>query len=216
MKTTKYEERKDWMVARLARITGSRLKNLILKRGSEPKIGYYELIAERIALPDDDTETGRDRGSRLEKTAIERFTLETGIVVNTDLVIWERDDNSRIAISPDGFTEDNAEAIIIGSTGSREAVEVKCMNSAEHIKSYLTKKIPDQYEEQVIQYFIVNDKLERLYFVMYDDRMSVADFFYITITRESVTDKIDEYLAQEYNVLARVEASVISLTSELF
>jgi hypothetical protein len=43
-----------------------------------------------------------DRGKRLEDEAIERFAKETGKKVNTDLVLWMRDDDENIAVSPDG------------------------------------------------------------------------------------------------------------------
>ncbi|OGG65154.1 hypothetical protein A2Z56_02585 [Candidatus Kaiserbacteria bacterium RIFCSPHIGHO2_12_45_16] len=215
MITTKFEDRADWLDARRGRITGSRLKNLIVKRGSEMKKGYYEIIAERLSVPED-PELPMDRGTRLESEAIALFVEETGKKINTDLVIWERDDNSRIAVSPDGFTEDEAEAVVIGSIGTREAVEVKCLNSADHIKAFITKEIPDDYDDQVIQYFTVNEKLERLYFVMYDPRMSVHSFFYLVIERADVEEKVKTYLAQQQNMLATIEATIIKLTGNLF
>ena len=39
-----------------------------------------------------------DRGKRLEDYAVERFVKETGKKVNTDLVLWVRDDDENIAI----------------------------------------------------------------------------------------------------------------------
>lgn len=215
MKITKYEDRAEWLEARRGKITGSRLKEVLIKRGDTPKKGYYELIAERLAVPAD-SELPMDRGTRLEHEAIERFTEDTGIEVNTDLVIWERDDNSRIAISPDGYTEDYANVVIVGSTGTHEAVEVKCLNSADHIQTFLTKDVPSQYQDQVVQYFIVNEKLERLYFVMYDPRMSVHSFFFLTIERADIEKKVADYLTQQQNTLASVEAVVARLTADLF
>src|SRR3990167_2462315 len=140
MKVTKFEDEQSWLDARLGKITGTRLKDLINKRGGSPKIGFYELIAERICIPATD-EGAMDRGKRLEDEAVDRFSKETGKKVNNDLVIWTRDDNENIAISPDGC---------IGAT---EAVEVKCLGSARHIEAWLTKEIPNEFEYQVLQYF---------------------------------------------------------------
>jgi len=103
-------------------------------------------------------------------------------------VLWVREDDGNIAISPDGF---------IGKT---EAVEVKCLNSASHIEAFLTQKTPKEYEHQVLQYFIVNDKLKTLYFIFYNPRMQ-KDFFYLTIQRKDIQKDIDEYLEIEKEVL---------------
>ena len=191
MKVTKFEDEQSWLDARLGKITGTRLKDLINKRGGSPKIGFYELIAERICIPATD-EGAMDRGKRLEDEAVDRFSKETGKKVNNDLVIWTRDDNENIAISPDGC---------IGAT---EAVEVKCLGSARHIEAWLTKEIPSEFEYQVLQYFIVNDKLKKLYFIFYDPRCPIS-FFYLTLKRPDFEEKVKEYLILEKEVLERID-----------
>lgn len=191
MKILKFNEEQEWLDARRGKITGTRLKDLIIKRGTEKKIGFYELIAERIALPPSQ-ENVMDRGKRLEEEACERFAKETGKKVNNDLVLWQRDDNENIAVSPDG------------TIGKSEAVECKCLSSALHIKAYLTKEVPAEYQEQAIQYFIVNQSLNKLYFVFYDPRMP-KDFFYLIILRKDVKDKILEYLELEKQVLKEID-----------
>ena len=147
MKIQTFNTKEEWLASRVGKITGSRLGDLVAKRGNGYKMGYYELIAERIALPHNG-ENVMDRGIRLEEEACLRFEKETGKKVNNDLVIWTRDDNEDIAISPDGMI------------GKIEAIEVKCLSSALHIKAWLTKEIPSEYEEQIIQYFVVNDSLK--------------------------------------------------------
>ena len=200
MKTLLFQNKEDWLEARKGRITGSRLKDIIVKRGTEPKIGFYELIAERLAISPDG-ENAMDRGVRLEEEAIGRFAEETKKKIDTSLVIWTREDNENIAISPDGFV------------GEKEAVEAKCLSSAEHIETYLTRKVPSEYEMQAIQYFIVNEKLERLYFSFYDPRMTgKLQFFFLEIKREEVSEKIDEYLAYQQKTLEEVYRIVNELT----
>ena len=142
-----------------------------------------------------------DRGVRLEEEAIGRFAEETKKKIDTSLVIWTREDNENIAISPDGFV------------GEKEAVEAKCLSSARHIEAYLTRKVPSEYEMQAIQYFIVNEKLERLYFSFYDPRMTgKLQFFFLEIKREEVSEKIDEYLAYQQKTLEEVYRIVNELT----
>ena len=213
MQQHKFEagEREEWLYERRGKITGSRLKDVYSKRDPDKKkIGFYELIAERLGLPPDDDETPMERGSWLEGDAIDRFAKETGKVIDKDLILWYRDDNESIAISPDG---------VISET---EAVEAKCLSSARHIEAYLTKRIPDDYEMQALQYFIVNDKLETLHFVFYDPRFSFfsdpespaskLDYFTIAITRPEVQAKVEEYLVFERKLIAEVNEIVNQLT----
>lgn len=188
------------MLARRGKITGSRLKDLISKRSADkPKIGFYELIAERLGIPADG-ESAMERGHRLEAEAIEEFEKRTGKKVDISLVLWSRDDNESIAISPDG---------IVSPT---EAVEVKCLSSARHIEAVLTDEIPSEFEYQVLQYFIVNDALERLYFVFYDPRLLAKPFHMIEVSRESVSEQVTEFLSRQRAMLMEVDRIVNELT----
>jgi predicted phage-related endonuclease len=190
MKVLKFDSEEAWLDARRGRIMGTKLKDLVSKRGTKPKIGFYELVAERVAIPPSN-EAAMDRGHRLEDVAVQRFRQKTGKKVKNELVIWHRDDDGNIAVSPDG------------SIGKTEAVEVKCLSSARHLEAWLSKEVPSEYEYQVLQYFIVNDKLKTLYFCFYDPRMPI-DFFYLEVKRAAVKEKVDEYLAFERDVLAQI------------
>lgn len=194
----KYNNQEDWLEGRKGKITGTKLKDLIVKRGTGKKIGFYDLIAERVAIPPSD-ENPMDRGHRLEPIAIDRFTKETGIEVDKTLQIICREDYPDIAYSPDGVVDELA------------SVEVKCKKSSLHLKAYLTKEIPSEYEEQSIQPFCVNDKLQKLYFVFYDPLMPI-DFFFFTINREDIQDKITNYLEQQIITLQEIEEIEKQLT----
>lgn len=213
MKILKFEdsERDEWLYARRGKITGSKLKDIYSKRDPEKKkIGFYELVAERLGLPPDTDENSMERGHRLESDAIDRFAAETKKKVDKSLIIWAREDNENIAVSPDGIVSE------------KEAVEAKCLSSARHIEAYLTKQIPDDYQMQSVQYFIVNDKLKILHFVFYDPRFAMfidpdsskakLDYFTIEVKREDVQEKVDEYLAFERKVIAEVNEIVNNLT----
>ncbi len=198
MKILNFDDREQWLNARLGKITGTRLKDIIVLRGSEPKIGFYELIAERLAVADD--ENPMDRGVRLEEEAIERFKDETEKKVDMSLTIWVRDDNENIAISPDG------------KIGKTEAVEAKCLSSARHIEAYLKQAIPNDLKAQTIQYFIVNDDLKILHVIFYDPRMPVKDYFVIEVRREDIMNEIEHYYEEQVKTLKAVEDIVVKLS----
>lgn len=197
----KFEDQAEWLTARMGKITGTRLKDLVVKRGTGKKIGFYELIAERIGLPADG-ENPMDRGHRLEDEAVERYEEMTGKKVDKAMVIWSREDNLDIAVSPDGMIE---------GTEETEALEIKCLSSARHIEAYLTKQIPDEYHYQKLQYFIVNDKLQKLTFAFYDPRLKVADFFLIEVNRADVLKEIEELMIIERETLKEIDSIVNSL-----
>lgn len=199
MQTLKFNSREEWLSARRGKITGSRLKDIVVKRGTGKKIGFYELIAERLGVPADG-ENPMDRGTRLEEEALNKYMEVTGEKMDTSLVIWTRDDNESIAISPDGFK------------GKTKAAEAKCLASARHIEAYLTQQIPDEYEFQKLQYFIVNDKLKECDWIFYDPRLVSMPFFIIKVTREEVQEQIDEYLEYQKNILEEVNEIVNKLT----
>lgn len=206
MKTLTYDNRDQWMLARQGKITGTRVKDIIVKRGTEKKIGFYELIAERLMVSEAEfdgyvpNETPMDRGTRLQKQAIERFAKESGKKVNDELVMWVRDDNESIAISPDG---------VIGKT---EALETKCLSAANHIKAFITTEVPDEYKYQTRQYFVVNDKLKTLYMAFYDPRIPCKDFFYLIINRVDIENEIKEIYEYQVKELKEVDEWVNKLT----
>jgi predicted phage-related endonuclease len=199
MKVQTFTDRDSWLIARRGKITGTRLKDIINKRGTGKKKGFYEIIAERVAVvPDgEDLEKPMDRGHRLEEEAIQRFSIEYALMVDTELVMWMRDDDENIAVSPDGTVSEEA------------AVEVKCLNSASHIEAWLTKEIPSEYAEQVMQYFVVNPKLKKLYFVFYDPRIPCRDFFVIEVKRNE--EEVTKYLECERIALLEINEIVEKL-----
>ena len=197
MKTLKFETKEEWLNFKLGKIGGTRVKDLIVKRGTGKKKGYYELIAERIAIQPDE-ENPMDRGTRLEEEAVKRFEKETGKKVDASLLVWQSEEDKNIILSPDGVISDT------------EAVEIKCLNSASHIEAWLTQEIPSEYQDQALQYFVVNPKLEKLYFCFYDDRIPAKDFFFIEIGRDE--EKVKEYLAYEKSVMEEINRIVTELT----
>lgn len=200
MKIETFEDRYSWFEARRGKITGSRLGDVYSVKGGK-KLGFYEVIAERLGLSADD-ESPMDRGTRLEPEALDEFEKATGKKLDRAKVIWMRDDNESIAISPDASVID-----------APEAVECKCLSSARHIEALLTGKIPDDYKYQRLQYFIVNEDLKELHFAFYDPRVLAKPFFTITTRREDVQDDIIKFLAFERDTLTEIEMIVNKLSN---
>lgn len=206
MKVYKFDSKEAWLNARLGKALGSRAKKVLPDRYGHMTKGAWELVAERLigSAAIEEEERAMDRGTRLEPVAIERFMKETGKKVDSSLLMWVRDDDESIGVSPDG---------VIGKT---EAVEVKCLNAASHIEAKVTGKIPKNvlgYEEQALQYFCTNDKLKTLFFVFYDPRFPTGlDFFYIEMTRKAMKEDIVDQLQKERDVLKWVRDTVNALT----
>jgi predicted phage-related endonuclease len=202
MKIEKFSSSELWLEARRGRITGTRLGDIIPKRGTGEKAGFYELVAEKMARPEDG-ENPMDRGHRLEEEALDRFEAETGKKVCRDFTIMSREDHEGIAVSPDGYVFSKSGKIT-------ECLEVKCLASWRHIKIFLeNEKIPSEFREQYAQYFVVDDNLKTLFAIFYDPRMIVRDFFFREIKRSDFAkEELDNYLEIEIEKLKKVDEIV--------
>lgn len=198
MNIEKYTTEDEWLNGRLGKITGTTLKDLIKNRNKQL---FYKKIAEKIAVEEDINISPIDRGKELEKEAIFLLQKDINKTFNTDLVIWSREDVKEIAISPDGFLDN-----------LKEAVEVKCLNSAEHIQAIIEKRYPPKYHYQVLQYFIVNEKLEKLYFVMFDPRVKIKEYIKFIINREDIQNEINETMEYEIQKIDEINNIVKNLT----
>jgi len=201
MKIINIEQRSDeWHDYRKGKISGTMLSDLYSKRGNR-KLGFYELIAEKLAI-DPDEENRMDRGIRLEDEAIELFTKTTGKKVQ-QVGICVHDDYPEIINSPDG--------LILNGDKYTEAIEIKCLGSARHLQAVIENEVPDEYEAQKIQYFIVNPDLETLYFIFYDPRVLSKPLHIIEVTREELGDLPAKYLAFQLSQINEVTAIVEQL-----
>ncbi len=210
LKVRKFDSQEEWMNWRLGKLTGSAVKDTINLRDGDVKAGVWSMVAESLigsaALAEDDLTSKQvmERGHSLEPIAIARFEKETGKHVNGELIGWEREDDSRIAISPDG---------VIGKT---EAVEVKCLLSKKHAEALYTRRIPKNtggYEEQMLHYFIVNRKLKTLHYVFFHpDFPAGLDFLHLQFHRKDLADDIAKYEAAEQEAVGTVRSIVNALS----
>lgn len=160
----------EWLSIREGAITGTKLGKYFAKDRKanfgfdlgKPNLTFYETLAERITVgsADDSEDVGslsssRERGHELEPLAIDEAEVRLGKKFIRGGV-WQFSPTH--LCSPDGYTEDLTEAI-----------EIKCLSSARHIKAILENEAPSEYFAQFMNYFN-NDKLQKLYVALYDPR----------------------------------------------
>jgi hypothetical protein len=152
----------------------------------------YKLIAERIAkpinpndyadrIPEGATYSAMLRGQILEDEARELISEKLGKQIIPGRV-WQSEENEYMICSPDGEFEDET-----------EAVEIKCLDSWKVVKAYYEKHPPLDYEAQIIQYFLVNENLQKLYFCIYSDVFTNPDLGLqiFELKREDYREKIE-------------------------
>ncbi|MCH7936630.1 MAG: YqaJ viral recombinase family protein [Proteobacteria bacterium] len=153
----------EWFAARCGKVTASRVADVVAetKSGWGASRGYYmaELIAERMtgATAASFSNAAMQWGTDTEpqaRAAYEFFTdaevKEIGFVVHPDI--------KEAGASPDGF---------VGKDGE---VQIKCPNTATHIDTLLTGKIPKKYITQM-QWGLACSGRDWCDFVSFDPRM---------------------------------------------
>lgn len=196
MKIHKVEQKTaDWFQLRKGKITGTGLKKIVGTKLVRDNY-LYEILAERLSVDDGQEESALERGERLESEAIEAFEKHTGKIVDR-IGFIECDDSEFIGCSPDG--------LILNNGLYDEAVEVKCLSSANHIKALIEDGVPKDYYPQIIQSFIVNTDLKKLYFVLYDPRITLKPFHVMEVSREMVAKDIEEYKKAEIDFIKQVD-----------
>lgn len=148
----------------------------------------------------------------------------------TDCGIWESDEDPRLACSPDAYqaSENPTWAIECKSLGSAYHLQtvIPWMVHSQNIRHHgipedladaaaqvlppaATSRnttgmdfIPDAYKAQVLQYFVVCDTLETLYFSMYDPRIyGDARHQIIPVHRKDIKTLIADHKRKQLNTL---------------
>lgn len=172
---------------------------------------FYRLVAEEVARPItpndyEDRLNGQKysmmaRGHILEPEAIKAFEAHTGLKTLERSVVWQRDGCERSILSPDAEIESDT-----------EAVEVKCPDSHVIIRAWDEQEYPSEYKWQVVKYFVTNEKLQKLHFVLYTDVMPSLPILIFEIKREDILKEIIEYTAFEDSILRQASELVERLS----
>jgi putative phage-type endonuclease len=193
----------EWFMIRKGRISGTDLRKVTGTKIVRDNY-FYEHLAERLTrgLPDD--ESALNRGVRLEDEARERFETETGKKVEVVGFVTSSK-NEFIGSSPDGLIKTRGKY--------KEALEIKCLSSANHLRAFLEQKIPSDYLSQGIQYFVTNPDLVTLYFGFYDTRIEEVPFFVLTMKRKDLGDEITEDEEAQLRFLKEIDTALSKLVT---
>lgn len=175
---------------------------LELLKDAPRKAGFYELIAEYLSIERDD-ENRMDRGTRLEPEARNWFAKEYEKDVE-EIGMCCSDVDDRIYNSPDGMIKNKAGVYT-------EAIEIKCLAPARHIQAVIEKKIPEEYWSQMMQYFVVNDDLQTLYWIFHDPGIVTIPYFVLEITRDTLGDWPQRLLDFQVAQLQRIDEIIEEL-----
>lgn len=210
------------------RILEAEAKNKRLK----VNIDFWKFLAETMA-EQPDGENPMARGHRLEPENIQLTLQQLGYEQKdciTDCGIWESDEDTRLACSPDAYqaSENPTWAIECKSLGSAYHLQavIPWMIHSQYIRQHTIPDnladmaaqilptettspkatgmdfIPDTYQAQVLQYFVVCDTLETLYFSMYDPRVyGDARHQIIPIHRKDIKTLITNHKRKQLNTL---------------
>lgn len=210
------------------RIIEAEAKNKRLKTN----IDFWKFLAETMAeQPDGENPMERGHRLEPENIllTLQQLGYETTDCI-TDCGIWESDEDPRIACSPDAYekTENPTWAIECKSLGSayhlqavipwmihsqlirQHALPDNLADTAAQVLPPTTTSlkatgmdfIPDAYQAQVLQYFVVCDTLETLYFSMYDPRVyGDARHQIIPIHRKDIKPLIANHKRKQLNTL---------------
>lgn len=222
------QQSQEWLDARRGKVMGSKVKG-VRRQSRDPEKRYatfWEVLAEKLAIAADG-EPPIDRGHRLEPEALAAAGKILGLEFDTDPGMWISDLDDDIGVSPDGAQP------VEGDDLPTYAAEAKCLSSAAHLRFIIEDRrarkkptyrpidsIPNEehyfYKDQVLQYFVVNEKLETLYFVLHDDRIILDHLvtWIIEIKREDVAHLIEENTNMEFEALLQINKLVKELTEE--
>lgn len=186
----------EWHYLRKGKVTGTTLKAIVGTSAARTK-AFYKMVGERLSIGDmDSDEKPMDRGNRLENEARIMFEFQTGKTVLTTGFI-ESEENKYMGLSPDG-----------GMENWTEQIEIKCPECQNYVEAWDTNKVPAEYYAQVIQSFIVNQKLKTMYFVLYHPEIPVHPMHIIIIQREDVQYDVESYKQKELEFLKEVDQKV--------
>lgn len=210
------------------RILEAETKNKRLKVG----IDFWKFLAETMAEPpanENPMTRGHRLEPENITLTLQQLGYEQKDCI-TDCGIWESDEDPRLACSPDAYqaTENPTWAIECKSLGSAYHLQavIPWMIHSQYIRQHTLPDnladiaaqilppettslkatgmdfIPDTYQAQVLQYFVVCDTLKTLYFSMYDPRVyGDARHQIIPVHRKDIKTLIANHKRKQLNTL---------------
>jgi hypothetical protein len=144
----------EWHEIKWRKIGGTLSKGLFI----DSETLFLEMLSQHIEefeISESFENEAMQRGKDLEPFALEYISGYTAIdFLKTGWL--ECEENSLLGISPDGISE-----------CEKFATEIKCLSRKEHTKLLVEDELPKDKLCQIIHYFTVNPKLEKLYFIAF-------------------------------------------------
>lgn len=197
----------EWEYRRKGRVTGTGAKKL----NGTPKARdeyFYEILAERLTEGvAEEYENPMDRGNRLEPEARAMFEFKYNLTVDT-IGFCESDENEFIGFSGDGFIKDENGEYTKG-------LEIKCPEGKNYVKAWLKNEVPEEYNDQVNQAFLVNEKMELLYFVVYNPNIPAHPFHVIEVHRNDRVAQIELLRVKEVAFIQEINQALETLIKPL-
>ena len=178
----------EWHELKNAKIGGTRAKSVQVKKSITEAVIFDEVMSERNTFfnyEEGFTSEAMQRGIDLEPLAIEEVTKETGIIFKDAGWISRNDYHGH---SPDGI-----------SLCEKIGLEIKCPSAKVHNSYVRENKIPLEYVWQIVNFFAMDESIERLYFASFNPDYLVMPLFLLEVTRESIifTSKKDSAIVSE-------------------
>lgn len=177
----------EWHKLRIGMITGTRLKAVC---GKDNLSLIDEMIAEVVVEEKEEifTSVKMQRGTDFEPIAKAAYEEFTGLNI-INLGFCQSEEFTMVGMSPDGYVLKGCSAFTTDDL--THAIEIKCPDTKTHVKYIRMNKLPVEYFYQILMYFIVNPKLEKLDFVSFDNRFLIKPIHIIPITRAELEFEID-------------------------
>lgn len=178
----------EWHYLKTAKIGGTRAKSVQVKKSITEAVIFDEIMSERNTFFNYEevfTSEAMQRGIDLEPLAIEEVTKETGVIFKDAGWIGRNDYHGH---SPDGI-----------STCEKIGLEIKCPSAKVHNSYVRDNKLPLEYVWQIVNFFAMDESIERLYFASFNPDYLLMPLFLLEVTRESIifTSKKDSAIVSE-------------------
>ncbi len=195
----------EWFAQRVGKVTASRISDVMAKTKSGPSASrsnyLAELVAERLTgmTPESFSSAAMQWGTDTEPQAREAYKWHQQVTVLECPMI----DHPKIAMSgasPDG---------LVGDAG---LLEIKCPNTATHIKTIMGGKVERKYALQM-QWQMACTERDWCDFVSFDPRLGM-DFQYWRIRVERDGVLISEIETEVSALLVEVDDTVAALRAK--
>lgn len=186
----------EWLERRKGKITGT--TKVTEFSGKKKLKDFWVMLADRVVMPAEMVEDGRDRGHRLEDEAVELAAKQLGIDLYKKVAMCVSDDNPNLCYSPDRLAKPVDGKFLAD-------FEAKCFEGPAHLEAVINGCIPDK--TQMLRPFTVNPDLQERHYVFYHDRIAIPELrlSILTIKREDYLEDIELLASRDAEALAAID-----------